>query len=146
LGSRNIGADQRPTLAAIAPIQPGGRPVRYVRPNLGSFVDWDGDGKRDFLGCHFENGIRLYRDIGSDERGAEPKFHDPEGITILTASSPQMISGVHAVDWNGDGDIDLITGQGHGGSGLRFYDRDWIDDELAGTHPIVTVQAVQSKR
>ena len=50
-----------------------------------------------------------------------------------------MISGADAIDWNGDGDIDILTGQGHGGSGLRFYERDWIEDELNGTHPILAV-------
>ena len=143
--ARNVGTDDAPVLAAISPIQPGGQAVRYVRPNLGSLDDWDGDGKRDLVGCHFENSIRFYHNIGPPKRGAEPRFADPEGVTILTASSPQMISGADAVDWNGDGDIDLLTGQGHGGSGLIFYERDWIEDELAGTHPLVTVGAVESK-
>jgi hypothetical protein len=49
------------------------------------------------------------------------------------------------VDWNGDGDLDLLTGQGHGGSGLRFFERDWIEDELHDSHPLVTVQAVEAK-
>jgi hypothetical protein len=143
--NRNLGTDEAPVLAPIAPILPGGRPVRYVRPNLGSFIDWDGDGMRDFIGCHFENSIRLYHNLGPAQHGVQPRFANAEGIPILTASSPQMISGAHAVDWNGDGDIDLITGQGHGGSGLRFYERDWLEDELARTHPTVTVGAVQTK-
>ena len=65
---------------------------------------------------------------------------------LLRGSSPQMISGVDAVDWDGDGRVDLLTGQGHGGSGLRFYARDWIEDELHGTHPVVGVIAVESRR
>jgi hypothetical protein len=77
--------------------------------------------------------------------GTEPEFADPEGTVILQASSPQMISGVDVLDWNGDGDLDLLTGQGHGGSGLRFFERDWIEDELHDSHPLVTVQAVEAK-
>ena len=34
---------------------------RLPRPNLGSFVDWDGDGKKDLIGCEFEHIVRLYR-------------------------------------------------------------------------------------
>lgn len=124
------------------PILFGGRKVTYVRPNLGSFIDWDGDGRKDLIGCHFENSIRFYRNIGS---AAEPAFADPEGVTILKAESPQMMSGVDIVDWNGDGDLDLLTGQGHGGSGLRFYERDWLENERAGTHPIVTVLRIETK-
>src|SRR2546422_2111729 len=41
-----------------------------------------------------------------------------------------LFRSAEVVDWNGDGDLDLLTGQGHGGSGLRFYERDRIEDEL----------------
>jgi hypothetical protein len=142
---KNVGTDAAPLLAAAKPILFGGRKVSYVRPNLGSFVDWDGDGKRDLIGCHFENSIRFYRNIGSGAPGEEPQFADPDGVVILQGESPQMISGAEAVDWNGDGDIDLLTGQGHGGSGLRFYERDWLDDELGRTHPVVTLRAAETK-
>ncbi len=142
---RNSGSAPEPNLQEPKPILFGGKPVAYVRPNLGSFVDWDGDGKRDLIGCHFENSIRFYKNIGSGEPGTEPEFVDPEGVTILLASSPQMISGADAVDWNGDGDLDLLTGQGHGGSGLRFFERDWIEDELRGAHPVATIRVVESR-
>jgi hypothetical protein len=142
---RNIGTDAAPRLAAAQPITFGGKPVAYVRPNLGSFVDWDGDGRRDLIGCHFENSIRFYRNLGSGAPGEEPRFADPEGVVILQGESPQMISGADAVDWNGDGDLDLLTGQGHGGSGLRFYERDWIEDELRGTHPAVSIRKAEKK-
>ena len=142
---KNIGTGARPLLAARKPILFGGKPVRYARPNLGSFVDWDGDGKRDLIGCHFENTIRFYRNVGSGAPNTEPEFADPEGVIILKGESPQMISGAQAIDWNGDGDTDILTGQGHGGSGLRFYERDWIEDELHGTHPVATVVRIESK-
>jgi hypothetical protein len=142
---RNIGDEGAASLGDAKTITFGGQSVRYVRPNLGSFVDWDGDGRRDFIACEFENNVRLYRNVGTGSRGTEPQFRDPEGVVILQASSPQMISGAQAVDWNGDGDLDLLTGQGHGGSGLRFYERDWIEDELHGTHPLVNAAPVETK-
>jgi hypothetical protein len=142
---KNIGTDADPMLAPPQPILFGGRKVSYVRPNLGSFVDWDGDGKPDLIGCQFENSVRFYRNVGSGAPDTEPQFADPEGLVILQGESPQMISGAHVVDWNGDGDLDLLTGQGHGGSGLRFYERDWIEDELHGTHPAVSILGVESK-
>jgi hypothetical protein len=143
--ARNEGTDAAPVLAAPAPILFGGRPVSYVRPNLGSFVDWDGDGRRDLIGCHFESSIRFYRNEGGGAPGAEPVLLDPEGVTILRGSSPQMISGADAVDWKGDGDLDILTGQGHGGSGLRFFERDWIEDELRGSHPKVAIVGVEAR-
>ena len=117
----------------------------YVRPNLGSFVDWNGDGKKDFIGCEFEHSIRFYKNVGSGKDGEEPKFADAQGVKIVKPYSIMMISGADAVDFNGDGDIDIITGQGHGGSGIRFYERDYIEDSLNDTHPIVTVGKLEAK-
>jgi len=142
---KNTGSSGSPSLADPKPILFGRGQVKYVRPNLGSFVDWDGDGKKDLIGCHFENSIRFYRNIGSGAPGAEPEFGDPEGVTILQGESPQMISGADAVDWNSDGDIDILTGQGHGGSHLRFFERDWIQDEMNGTHPVVSISGFAKK-
>ena len=136
LNSSSTGA---PVLSGPQPILFGGRKAAYARPNLGSFVDWDGDGRKDLIGCHFENSVRFYRNIGSGAIGEEPKFQDPEGIVILRGESPQMISGADVVDWNGDGDPDILTGQGHGGSGLRFYERSWVENVLHGRHPKVAV-------
>jgi hypothetical protein len=56
-----------------------------------------------------------------------------------------MISGADAIDWNGDGDLDLVTGQGHGGSGLRFFERDWLEDQARGAHPLVTLEEFQTR-
>ncbi len=142
---QNVGAADKPVLDAAKPITFAGRNVSYVRPNLGSFVDWDGDGKKDFIACHFENDIRLYRNAGSGKPGAEPEFASSEGVMVIESWTPQMISGADAVDWNGHGDIDILTGQGHGGSGLRFFERDYIEDEINDTHPIVTVGEVEVK-
>lgn len=115
----------------------------YQRPNLGSFVDWDGDGKRDLITCEFEHSIRFYRNTGSGQKGAVPKFTSPNGVTLLKPYSIMMISGVEVVDWNRDGDLDLLTGQGHAGSRLRFYERDYIEDSINGTHPIVKVEKIE---
>lgn len=59
-----------------------------------------------------------------------------------------FLENVHtdAVDWNRDGDIDIITGQGHGGSGLRFFERDYIEDCINDTHPIVEIAAFQRSK
>ena len=60
-------------------------------------------------------------------------------IHELKSWTGQMISGVDVRDWNGDGDLDLLTGQGHGGSGLRFFERDYVEDLQRSTLPGVTI-------
>ena len=133
---KNIGTDANPSFAAAKKISL----TPYMRPNLGSFVDWDGDGKKDLIACEFEHSIRFYKNIGSRQTGEEPKFSNPDGIKIVKPYSIMTISGADAIDWNQDGDIDIITGQGHGGSGIRFYERDYIEDSINKTQPIVTVE------
>lgn len=132
---RNIGSNGDPSFA-----QPKSLGLnKYVRPNLGAFVDWDGDGIKDFIGCEFERSIRFYKNVGSGKPNEEPRFEDREGVAIVQPYSIMMISGADAVDWNGDGDLDILTGQGHGGSGLRFFERDYIESTLRGTPPAVRV-------
>jgi hypothetical protein len=132
---RNAGTDANPVLAAAQPLGLS----FYTRPNLGSFVDWDGDGRRDFIGCNFENNIRFYRNNGSGQPGDLPQFPLPDGQAIIEPYTVMLTSGADAVDFNSDGDLDILTGQGHGGGHLRFFDRNDIDDTLNGTLPVVTV-------
>jgi hypothetical protein len=136
---QNIGSDANPVLDSAMPIYFGGQQVTYIRPNLGSYLDWDGDGKKDFISCQYEVTIHFYKNIGSGQPGALPQFANPDGQILVQPYTTQMISTVHALDWRGDGDIDILTGQGHGGSGLRLYERDYINDFLNNTYPIVTI-------
>lgn len=144
---KNIGTDAKPELAFPAWIKAGkdtGKIIKYSRPNLGSYIDWNGDGKKDFIACEFEKNARVYINTGSGKAGEEPKFESTaEGIIIVQPATTQMMSGADAVDFNGDGDIDILTGQGHGQSGLRFYERSYIDNKLNNTQPVVTAGKLQ---
>lgn len=145
---RNIGTDASPELAFPQWIRAGkdtGKIIKYSRPNLGSFVDWNGDGLKDFIACEFERNARVY--INTNTAGGEPKFESSEtGIIIVQPATTQMMSGADAVDFNGDGDIDILTGQGHGQSGLRFYERSYIDNLLNNTQPVVTLGKLQKNK
>lgn len=142
---KNTGTDASPVLAYPKWVTAGsGTVINYTRPNLGDYLDWDGDGKKDFIGCEFEHNARFYKNMSTGGIGVEPSFTTSyDGTKIVAPWTVQMMSGADAVDFNADGDIDIITGQGHGGSGLRFYERDYINDFVNNTYPIVALGAGQ---
>jgi hypothetical protein len=145
---RNVGTRTAPVLGAPKWVKAGKDAVEIdlTRPNLGDFVDWDGDGKKDFLACEFENDCRVWLRTDDGGPGTKPVFAGPaEGEVVLAPWTDQMISGLDARDWNGDGDVDLLTGQGHGGSGIRFFERDYLEDLRRGTAPTATRGPVEGR-
>jgi hypothetical protein len=139
---RNFGTNAAPELGAPKWIKAGPEAVEIdlERPNLGDFVDWDGDGKKDLIACEFEMECRLFRNTSSGAPGVRPRFDSSAtGEVILKPWTGEMISGADARDWDGDGDLDLLTGMGHGGSGLRFFERDYLEDVRRGTAPLVRI-------
>jgi hypothetical protein len=145
---RNVGTDAAPVLKAPRWVRTGrfgGDELALLRPNLGAFVDWDGDGLRDLIAAEFEDKVFFFKNTA---KGPGPPLfaaHDEVGRILLAAETLEMISGAEVVDWDGDGQLDLLTGQGHGGSGVRFYARDYLRDVAEGTLPIVTVRAGGTK-
>ncbi|MDO8683377.1 MAG: VCBS repeat-containing protein, partial [Armatimonadota bacterium] len=143
---KNVGTNESPELAAgkrvaFGPNDKGDTPY-WQRPGAGSFVDWDGDGKNDLIMSEFEHQIRLFKNIGPGGANQEPEFADPVGVVLVQPTTGMLVSGADAKDWNGDGDLDIVTGQGHGGSGVRFFERDYINDFVNKTFPVVTVGTV----
>ena len=68
----------------------------------------------------------MFLNTGRAERAAEvPLFS--RRLDVLQPWTAQTISGADAVDWDGDGREDVLTGQGHAGSGVRFYARGYLD-------------------
>ena len=75
-------------------------------------VDWDGDGQLDLVVGNFSGTFYWFKGKGKG------KF-DPKPEKILVDGKPLKIKGVHSdpfiVDWDGDGDLDLLTGSSDGG-------------------------------
>jgi hypothetical protein len=77
-------------------------------------VDWDGDGRLDLLASRRSDSVPRrywviwYRNVGTN---AEPVL---DGRELLHSVSSGHEAGLHAVDWNHDGVLDLLTGDQEG--------------------------------
>ncbi len=75
-------------------------------------VDWDGDGKLDLITGNFAGTFYLFKGEGKGR-------FQPKGELISGDDGPLKIRGNHSdpfvVDWDGDGDLDLLSGSSEGG-------------------------------
>jgi hypothetical protein len=75
-------------------------------------VDWDGDGHLDLVVGNFVGTFYVFKGQG------EGKFL-PKPEEIKAGAAPLRIEGHHSdpfvVDWDGDGDLDLLSGSSEGG-------------------------------
>jgi hypothetical protein len=75
-------------------------------------VDWDGDGDLDMIVGNFAGSFYLFKGEG------QGKF-DPQPELLKSDNQPLKIEGKHSdpfvIDWDGDGDLDLLSGSSNGG-------------------------------
>jgi len=104
-------------------------------------ADFDGDGVNDLLIGHTGGKVIWYKNIGTNsDRRLVPRGHvQADGAMIITPVRPNpeaphykadYAPGVEAVDWDGDGDTDLILG-GYITGYLWYYEN--IGREADGT-------------
>ncbi len=77
-------------------------------------IDWDGDEHLDLVVGNFAGSFYLFKGKGHG------KFlPEPEQIKEGEADKPLKIDGYHSdpfvIDWDGDGDLDLLSGSSQGG-------------------------------
>jgi hypothetical protein len=110
---RNEGMTAKPKYAAPAKVRAGGKAVDvYGRPSP-NFADFDGDGDLDLLCGEFVDSFTYFENTGTRKvpKYAAGRKLIRKGKTLTMDLEMIMPS---AVDWDGDGDIDLIIGDEDG--------------------------------
>ena len=110
---RNQGTTAEPKYDEPVQIAADGKPVDVFGMPSPNLADFDGDGDLDLLCGEFIDGFTYFQNIGTR---TEPKY--AAGRSLLLDGQPLkmdlcMIVPV-AIDWDRDGDMDLIVGQEDG--------------------------------
>ena len=107
--------------------------------------DWDGDGDVDFVIGNFAGTFLLVTNVGTK---SEPKFSgDP---TLLQNAKGEILrikgkhSAPHVVDFDGDGDLDLLSGSTAGG--VQISRNQPADDGTPSFSDFETLIAAPEKR
>ena len=96
--------------------------LKHPHRTLVAVLDWNGDGKMDFIGSNIEhNSATVYFGDGSgDLKGREILRQTDGGVVSCQMNKARDgRTGICAVDWDGDGYLDLLIDQ-HG-MGMWFH-------------------------
>lgn len=110
---RNTGTTESPEYAAPVRLEAGGAPLEVYGMPSPNLADFDEDGDLDLVCGEFLDGFTYFENLGST---TTPRF--AKGRRLSTQGKPlrmdlQMITPV-TVDWDADGDVDLICGDEDG--------------------------------
>ncbi len=110
---RNKGTSERPAYAAPKKVRAGGQPIDVYGMPSPNVADFDGDGDLDILCGEFVDSFTYFENIG---RRIAPKY--ATGRKLLLGRKPLRMDlcmiGPAALDWDKDGDVDLVVGQEDG--------------------------------
>ena len=138
---RNHGTDAAPEYASPEPILANGVPIStYGRPGQ-NLADFDGDGDQDLLCGSFLDSFTYYQNTGTR---TSPVFAEGRPLVnedrVISMDLEMIVP--HAIDWDHDGDVDLIVGdedgrvalvehKGHVIDGLPQFERPYYFQQVA---------------
>ena len=114
----NEGTKKRPEYADPVKLQAGDGPLDVYGMPCPNMADFDGDGDLDLLCGEFVDQLTYFENVGKRKNPSFKKPSYAEGRVLQRGGQPLkvdlcMIVPV-AVDWDQDGDVDLVVGQEDG--------------------------------
>jgi hypothetical protein len=111
---RNRGSTDKPDYEQPAKVMAGDKPVEVFGWPSPNFADFDGDGDLDLLCGEFLDGFTYFENIGTR---TAPKY--APGRRLQTPAGQPLVMDLQmitptAIDWDKDGDADLIVGDEDG--------------------------------
>ena len=113
----NEGTDSLPVFGDSTPVLHRGSPFNDYR-TVPVLEDLDRDGRRDLILGEWYSSVRFYQNVGTDTNPAFTNFVNlvqPDPDSFLNGNPPR----VNFTDWDGDGDLDMITCDYYGSVFLR---------------------------
>ncbi len=111
--ARNTGSNDEPAYATPVKLEAGGRPVDVFGMPSPNFADFDGDGDLDLLCGEFLDGFTYFANTGTRTQPTYAAGRRLEADGRPLVMDLQMITPT-AMDWDRDGDWDLIVGDEDG--------------------------------
>ena len=111
---RNRGSTEKPDYEKPMSLLTGGKPVEVFGWPSPNFADFDGDGDLDLLCGEFLDGFTYFQNTGTR---ISPRY--AVGLRLLTTEDRPLVMDLQmitptAIDWDKDGDLDLVVGDEDG--------------------------------